>query len=179
MEIKSRSDFGQLLAHLELGELPTCEVGVAQGFYSRDIMNWGGPLHYLVDMWKRVAGGYACLGGWTDEEHEANYQHCLELIRPFGEDRYKILRGWAHEQSELIPDNSLGFCYIDASHTHEYVKKDIEHYLPKVVKGGVLAGHDWFLEGVKVAVTEFVFDNYLNLHLVRENEGDSSWWIQV
>jgi len=179
MEIRSRSQFGELLEHLQLINLPAAEVGVAEGRYARDILSWGVPLIYLVDLWEQVPGGYACLAEWTDEEHEANYQNCLKLIKSFGEERHKILRGWTHEQCEFIPDNSLGFCYIDASHDYENVLRDIHSYRPKVIEGGILAGHDWFLNGVRKAVTEYVFSNYLNLHLVKENEGDSSWWIQL
>lgn len=59
-------------------------------------------------------------------------------------------------------DASIDFCFIDANHAYEFVSKDIAAYLPKVKKGGVLAGHDWSDDGVKKAVreafTDFVFD---------------------
>lgn len=41
-----------------------------------------------------------------------------------------------------IPDNSLDICFIDADHRYEHVKKDIQAFLPKVKKGGILCGHD-------------------------------------
>lgn len=39
-------------------------------------------------------------------------------------------------------NNECDFIFIDADHRYQYVKKDIENYLPLVKKGGILAGHD-------------------------------------
>ena len=33
--------------------------------------------------------------------------------------------------------------YIDARHDYESVKEDLEHWLPKVKLGGIVAGHDY------------------------------------
>ena len=55
-------------------------------------------------------------------------------------------------------DNSLAFVYLDANHYYEYVKQDLEAFYPKVMVGGMLAGHDFaqgFDYGVIRAVTEF------------------------
>ena len=54
-------------------------------------------------------------------------------------------------------DESLDVVFIDACHTYECVKEDIAAWLPKVKKGGYLAGHDypWSHEdAVKRAVDE-------------------------
>jgi predicted O-methyltransferase YrrM len=40
-------------------------------------------------------------------------------------------------------DESLDVVFIDLTHTYESVKQDIELWLPKVKKGGILAGHDY------------------------------------
>ena len=39
-------------------------------------------------------------------------------------------------------DNSLDVVFLDADHRYMHIKKDIEIWLPKVKKGGVLCGHD-------------------------------------
>jgi predicted O-methyltransferase YrrM len=51
-------------------------------------------------------------------------------------------------------DNSIDFLFIDADHTYEGCKQDIELWLPKVKTGGVIAGHDYDWAGVKQAVDE-------------------------
>lgn len=74
------------------------------------------------------------------------------------------------EASELFEDRSLKFCFIDAMHTYEAVKKDIEAWKPKVCPGGILAGHDYFWTGVKPAVDEA----FPNVNVI-----GTSWWINV
>lgn len=46
----------------------------------------------------------------------------------------------------LIANESLDMAYVDASHDYASVKEDIENWLPKVKRGGFIAGHDWHLE---------------------------------
>lgn len=53
-----------------------------------------------------------------------------------------ILRGHSVEMAKYIHDESLDICYIDGDHKYTNVKNDIQNYLPKVKKGGILAGHD-------------------------------------
>ncbi len=54
------------------------------------------------------------------------------------------------EQSDLaanlFEDGYLDFIFIDANHEYEYVRKDILAWLPKVRRGGILAGHDYASE---------------------------------
>lgn len=60
------------------------------------------------------------------------------------------------EASKLFKDKIIKFCFIDASHKYEDVKADIEAWLPKIKKDGILAGHDYSNDwpGVKQAVRE-------------------------
>lgn len=71
------------------------------------------------------------------------------------------------EAAELIEDQSLKFCFIDANHTYEFVKQDIECWRKKIIPGCVLAGHDYGWEGVKQAVDE----TFPNVNVI-----GSSWW---
>ena len=58
--------------------------------------------------------------------------------------------------SESVKDNSIDLIYIDADHSYETVKKDIEAWLPKLKAGGMITGHDCGFQslGVALAVTE-------------------------
>jgi predicted O-methyltransferase YrrM len=40
-------------------------------------------------------------------------------------------------------DKSLDFVFIDANHDFEFVKQDIESWLPKIKPGGYIGGHDY------------------------------------
>lgn len=64
--------------------------------------------------------------------------------------------GDSFDRAKDFEDKSIDFCFIDANHTYEFVKKDIAAYLPKMKPGGVIAGHDFNLHhpGVIQAVSE-------------------------
>jgi len=54
----------------------------------------------------------------------------------------------------------LAFVHIDGNHTYKYVARDIELWAPKIIKGGVIAFHDYGRNGrsdiqVKQAVDEW------------------------
>ncbi len=54
--------------------------------------------------------------------------------------------------------NPVGLLFIDATHTYDGVKADLDAWLPHVVSGGVVALHDWCdrFPGVARAAEEFV-----------------------
>ena len=60
-------------------------------------------------------------------------------------------------------DNSVHFCFIDASHLYGNVKKDLNAWYPKIKPGGFLAGHDFGdgTNGVGIAVKEFCAERNL------------------
>jgi len=49
-------------------------------------------------------------------------------------------------------DNYIDFLFIDGDHSYDAVVKDIECYLPKMKKNGIMAGHDIVKDDVKKAV---------------------------
>lgn len=61
------------------------------------------------------------------------------------------------EAAQQYADQSLDIVFIDACHTYECVKEDIQAWYPKVKVGGIIAGHDYSnaFMGVVQAVDEF------------------------
>ena len=43
----------------------------------------------------------------------------------------------------MFAPESVDFVYIDANHSYTYVRDDIQTWLPKVKKGGIIGGHDY------------------------------------
>lgn len=175
--MSTRVNLGEILEERGLLGYPAVEVGVAAGNYAYQILQWGVPHLYLVDLWRNVPGGYAGLGGDSDERHNEKYESAMALLAPY-EGKYEVLRGFSHEMCHKIPDGSLGFCYIDASHDYPNVWRDLCCWWPKLIKGGIMAGHDWPLKGVKKAVEKFALKQQLEIHLLPVNEDDASYWLE-
>ena len=162
--IKHRADLYKLLPENPV----TVELGVAEGLFSNDIIrNWNPKLHYLIDTWEtaKLPGDVGSEQSW----HDSNYNNVLKLLE--GLSNYKILRGLTVQMSGHIPDNSVDLVYIDACHSYECVRDDINAYWDKLKSGGVMAFHDYEMQhyGVKQAVQEFATVRKLEVHLLPEN----------
>jgi hypothetical protein len=160
--------------------LPAAEIGVAEGFFSRDILEWGVPKLYMVDNWGtlNVKGD----GGNEQSWHDRNYQGAIERVAKFG-DKAIILRGLSTLMADKVSDNSLGFVNIDCDHSYEGVMGDINVWWPKLVKGGVMAFHDYENTnyGVKQAVGEFARNEFgglmqsnYGIHLLPEDKKEDA-----
>ncbi len=57
--------------------------------------------------------------------------------------------------ADIFSDRSVDFVFIDASHDHDSVVRDIGAWLPKIRRGGILSGHDYSFVGVNSAVKSF------------------------
>lgn len=70
--------------------------------------------------------------------------------------KINIIKKDSTKASEAFPDDYFDIVYIDASHTYDMCKKDIETWLPKVKQDGILCGDDYIKgwPGVVKAVDE-------------------------
>lgn len=171
--ITSRAQLGELMKTLGL-PMVVAELGVAEGRYSLEMLQWGMEKLYLVDLWQHVDGMTAELGdpAW---DHEAVFRKCMEKIQPY-KDRVVVLRGWAHEAVQDVPDESLGMVYEDATHKKEWVLKNLEAWYPKLVPGGIYAGHDYLNPGltVKPAADEFAARVGAEIHALPETKTEDA-----
>lgn len=136
------------------------EVGVWKGksvaYLAVEIINSGKDIKVdAVDTW---------LGTPDEQYHQDDpfvktdtlYPLFLTNISPVSS-VVKPIRMASTEAANLYEDNSLDVVFIDAGHTYADVKADIIAWLPKVKKGGYLAGHDYsWAPPVKKAVDELV-----------------------
>lgn len=77
---------------------------------------------------------------------------------------YDFYRMPSVEAAVNFEDGSLDFVFIDASHDYENVCADIRAWLPKVRSGGVLGGHDWQHEPVRLAVHDCLHPKPVGTH---------------
>lgn len=87
------------------------------------------------------------------------------------------------EASVFIKDGCLDLVFIDGDHTYSFVKQDIQLWLPKVRKGGIISGHDYNdcgWTGVKQAVDEaFTSKEIFVIPDEMPNGRRCVWWIQL
>jgi len=77
------------------------------------------------------------------------------------------------EAANDFEDSSIDFVFIDADHEYDSVVKDINAWLPKIRKGGMISGHDYFNPcGVKQAVDE-IFGDKVNFY------NNKVWYLTV
>lgn len=138
--MKNRNELGKFLLQNGLNQKGV-EVGSFKAGFAKEILeSWPGKL-YLVDVWRSLPKSeYDDSSNHSD--HVNAYSEAMHNLSGF-EDRAFMLRMKGEHAAELFRDDSLDFVYIDANHTYEEVKKDINIWYPKVKVGGILAGHDF------------------------------------
>lgn len=148
------------------------ELGVAEGIWATELYSLGLDKLFLVDVWEQhpELNGCATLDNiW----HENNYMDVLRRFRD--KPNVILLKGLSKEMANHIEDNSLGLVYVDADHSYEGVKEDIETYWPKLVTNGIMAFHDYenLGYGVNRAVKEFTKGE--GIVVLKEGVDSSNW----
>lgn len=151
MEIKHRDHLYKLLPENSIA----VEIGVAEGNFSRDILNWPNIAKlYSIDSWKTL--NQKGDGGSEQTWHDANYTKAMSLLTPFGE-RSVVLRQMSSAAVFQFEDNSVDFIHLDGDHSYDGVLSDLIAWYPKMKSGAVISGHDYLMTqyGVQQAVTDF------------------------
>jgi hypothetical protein len=112
------------------------------GFYAVD--PWAGP----DDEYKKVKDDEQEVT-WKDVRDEFNYNTRMygPVVPNYIHQKFHVIRGKSKSAVELFEDEFFDFIYIDADHTYDSVCLDIQLYLPKLKKGGFIAGHDYDPQG--------------------------------
>lgn len=187
--LKTRSDLGLHLNNLGLlGE--GVELGTYEGEFAEQILrNWRGEKLWLVDSWCYLDDYLDSYNG-SDEVMQARYELAMRRLQCF---RSRV--GWLRERTEIgvsrFQDETLDFIYVDANHSYFHALNDLRLWYPKVKRGGLISGHDYFdaladdsfepssfgswpkelltSYGVKSAVTEFAKDLGVEVSVIIED----------
>jgi len=87
---------------------------------------------------------------------------CNNIINP--------LKGNSNFAVKNFENNSIDMVFIDADHSYDAVKNDINLWWNKLKSGGTMAGHDYFWspDGVKKAVDEFFIEK--NIEIITDGQ---------
>jgi len=153
-EMRFRSQIGMYLNDLGLVGVGV-EVGVHTGRFAEQILSqWSGRRLWLVDPWQHLSD-YLDSFNATDEIMERRYKLARHRL-----ERWRKRVGWIRERSEAAAKRfdqcACDFVYIDANHSYEHVRRDLRLWYPKVRRGGLFSGHDYF-DAASDAALEPVF----------------------
>lgn len=99
------------------------------------------------------------------------YNHFLENINPVKKSINPI-KLTSYEASKTYNDNTLNCVFIDASHEYADVYNDIKNWLPKIKRGGILAGHDFSYGPIKEALKDALSGGYMDF-------GEDVWYYKL
>jgi hypothetical protein len=184
--VKDRSEYLQNLKNI-LPNNPTCmEIGVFQGGFSKIIFENLSPKKlYLVDPFENMVDPITNVEFYPHIQHKTVYsdQTCYDIVsnlldKEIKDDVVIIDRNLSTDAIQNYEDESFDFIYIDACHLYESVLWDMENYFPKLKKGGILGGHDYFDYsgfGVVRAVDEFCLKYGYEITFLVEASQSGDW----
>lgn len=118
------------------------EIGVSQGRFTMYLCATMHDMKMIaVDRWEEQLGHES--EGWVGWDHAGSLRRFQQNCMQFFDGRVAIHQMDSAEAAIVADDNSLDFVFIDADHSYEGCKRDIEAWYPKVRKGGLVAGHDY------------------------------------
>lgn len=162
----------------ELGFRKGVEVGTAEGIYSAVLC-----LHIpnieltCVDPYKPYYRETTLLKNLDQQER------CLKLAHD-KLDKYgvKFIREDGFLGARHFADESLDFVYIDGDHAFDYVMLDLIAWYPKLRKGGIMAGHDYYRfrgAGVVDAVNAFTNAHQIHEWFIDDQRETSFFWARL
>lgn len=167
-------------------KLEIAEVGVAQGDFSRNILDGCNPRRLrMIDAWVHQDVEHLKEDTNNPEQiiQDARHDRVLKEFAPeIAEGRVVVDRAFSHIAAERIEDGSLDVVYIDADHSYGGVMRDLTCYASKIRPGGLIMGHDYTLHprvefGVVRAVNDFVLANDYKFLVLTTGENFPSWAI--
>lgn len=93
---------------------------------------------YAIDPWDKLKKPH-------DERVIENAVRSEEIYkaRMAKYDNIKTIKGFSVTESVLFEDGSVDAVYIDGAHDPQSVRRDINAWLPKIKREGIMCGHDW------------------------------------
>lgn len=146
-----------------------CELGVFAGEFAEHLLAKKPKHLLLVDSWQGDPEYDLLFSGDQDGNNGTTipakllYDRVQKMVADCS--NVEIRKGWTYDVIPTLQDASLDYVYIDADHTYEGMKRDLELIRPKLKPYGLLLGHDYEMNfakatvpwnfGVRQAVDEF------------------------
>ncbi len=139
------------------------EVGVALGGHAEHILRTTSVTDYFgVDPYQCYDGNDSFqqdISGYSSLPLQENFDYLCQWVadvrlKPF-ESRCHLIRKPAAEAASSFSDESVDCIFIDGDHRYEGVLKDLAAWFPKLKKGHLILGDDYWMAPVAAAVHNF------------------------
>lgn len=137
-----------------------CFLGKSAAYFGGKIKDISRPINFLViDTFEGTIGEHEGLMNKL-YNHNDMYEVFKKNMMDLGlEDIVSVRKETSVEAAKDFPNKLVDGVFLDADHSYEAVKSDIEAWLPKIKDSGFIAGHDIDFPGVWKAVRE-KFDTF-------------------
>lgn len=167
-------------------QLVGAEVGVWRGENSEQLLSYFPSLYlWMVDRYQVLSPSEA----WKDPRMgkfiKSDFEEAFKMSAArteFASDRRCLLTLPSIAAASRVPNQSLHFVFIDASHDYDSVVSDLRSWELKVRPGGIMSGHDYHgvgdrkgAFGVKRAVDQYLKSTGRQLH---QSLG-KTWWCEI
>ena len=125
----------------------------------------GRSISTILDICRTNHNRLVAVDTWSPDLRDPGYQEAAtrdilaifrENLRLLGHTRtVEILQEDSAHACDHFSDRSVDLVFLDADHAYESVSRDLEAWLPKVARHGLLCGHDYTSRpGVRRAVED-------------------------
>jgi hypothetical protein len=117
------------------------ELGVQRGRFAQMLLSkWACVNSYLlVDVWGPLKNYHD--GANVDQGNQNQIYE--EAIRNTRQWNVSVCRNSTLMCSQIHKDETFDFIYVDARHDYQGVTQDLESWFPRLISGGIIAGHDY------------------------------------
>jgi hypothetical protein len=143
------------------------EIGVLHGEFAEAIERVVCPTQLIL------------IDPWFDYQGHSGEESYATVAARFSRMPHVVLcREYSAAAVPKMPDNSVAFAYVDASHYYEDCLADLEMMLPKMQSGGWLCGHDYFAaDGFGVVRATAVFCDRHGLGIALMTDEPAGPWM--
>ena len=113
----------------------------------------------------------------TQEDMEKYEVVAVKNMAPYS-DRYELIKADSVEGAKKLEPNSLDFVLIDADHSAEGIRRDLEAYYPLVKSGGYVFIHDCNAKSVMDGIKKFREDNKIRLP-IQTSKNFVCYWVKA
>lgn len=159
------------------------EIGVALGGNAESILKNTNVTYFGVDpylynydpkdQFSADVARYCSLGG------QKSFDYLHEWVKNYKlatyQERCHLIRETSVNASLLFDDNSLDCIFIDGDHRYEAVLQDLAAWYPKLKKGRLILGDDYWMPSVASAVDQFFLSNNRKVFFLTSDSGYKIW----